>query len=86
MTGAATSRAFAALALPGAIDLLTAAAEGRPPGPSEVLDALLDAGLLIEAKDGGFRPVRAALLELADLITAPLTAGQDPGFAIPRMG
>lgn len=44
MTGAATSRAFAALALPGAIDLLTAAAEGRPPGPSEVLDALLDAG------------------------------------------
>jgi hypothetical protein len=86
MTGAVTSRAFAALALPGAIDLLTAAAEGRPPGPSEVRDALLDAGLLIEAEDGGFRPVRAALLELADLITAPLTAGQDPGFAIPRMG
>ncbi|KYO51500.1 hypothetical protein PJ900_18480 [Tistrella mobilis] len=86
MTEAATSRAFAALALPGAIDLLTAAAEGRPLGPSAVRDALLDAGLLIGAEDGGFRPARAVLLDLADLITAPLTAGQDPGFAIPRMG
>ena len=43
-------------------------------------------GLLVGAEDGGFRPARAVLLDLADLITAPLTAGQDPGFAIPRMG
>jgi len=87
------SAAFAALGLPGALDLLrhagAAGAAGAAPragiDPAATIAALTDAGVL---RDQGGRLVldRAWVLALADLITEPLTLSTDPLFTIPRMG